>query len=102
MQTKVTFRHFKSEPELYDAAIESAKSFEKFFDDIISTDVIFNNDIGKGVEFTVRVKGETLIVKENSDDFFKSLNEGTNKMIRQIRKWKTKHFETKANYSSNI
>jgi ribosomal subunit interface protein len=90
MQTQVTFRHLKSNPDLQTAANESIKKFEKFFEDIISTDVVFQNDADKIVEFTVRVKGDTLVVKEASDDFMKSLNEGTDKMIRQIRKWKQK------------
>lgn len=90
MQTQVTFRHMKSNPELHTAAIDASRKFEKFCDDIISTDVIIKNDAFKAVEFNVRVKGETLIVKEGSDDFLKSLNEGTDKMIRKIRKWKEK------------
>jgi ribosomal subunit interface protein len=94
MQTQVTFRHLKSNPELHSAAIEATKKFEKFHEDIISTDVVFRNDPDKVVEFTVRVKGDTLVVKEGSEDFLKSLNEGTDKMIRQIRRWKEK-FTTK-------
>jgi len=80
----------KTNPELQTAAVEATKKFEKFFEDIISTDVIFRNDPLKMVEFTVRVKGDTLVVKEGSEDFLKSLNEGTDKMVRQIRKWKQK------------
>ncbi|MFH1052160.1 MAG: ribosome-associated translation inhibitor RaiA [bacterium] len=90
MQTQVTFRQMKSNPELRTAAAEATKKFEKFFEDIISTDIIFRNDPLKMVEFTVRVKGDTLVVKEGSEDFLKSLNEGTDKMVRQIRKWKQK------------
>lgn len=90
MQTQITFRQMKSNPELHVAAVEASKKFEKFFEDIISTDVVFRNDPLKMVEFTVRVKGDTLVVKEGSEDFLKSLNEGTDKMVRQIRKWKQK------------
>ena len=90
MQTKVTFRNMQTNMDLNSAAIEASQKFEKFFDDIISTDVIFNNDALQIVEFTVRVKGETLVVKEQTEDFVKSLNEGADKMVRQIKKWKQK------------
>jgi len=91
MQTQVTFRHLKTNPDLQASAIETAQKFERFFDDIISTDIIFHNDTEKIVEYTVRVKGDTLVVKEGSEDFVKSLNEGADKMIRQIRRWKQKN-----------
>jgi ribosomal subunit interface protein len=92
MKTNVTFRHLKSEPELYDSAIELANSFEKFHEDIMSTDVIFTNDAQKSVEFTVRVQGSTLVGKDSSEDFHKSLSEASDKIVRQLRKWKTKRF----------
>jgi putative sigma-54 modulation protein len=91
MRTKVTFRHFKSQAELHDAALEAAERFEKFYSGITSTDIIFKNEANKVVEFTVRVNGNTLIAKESSDEFNKSLNEAADKMIRQLRKWKTKY-----------
>lgn len=90
MKTNITFRHLKSQPELHDAAILAADNFNKFHDQIISTDVVFKNDNEKTVEFTVRVQGNTLVAKESSDDFNKSLNDASDKIIRQLRKWKTK------------
>ena len=90
MKTKVTFRHLKSNPDLQEAALDATKKFEKFYDEIISTDVVFNDDHGKLVEVIVHVQGNTLVVKENSEDFVKSLYEGTDKMVRQLKKWKEK------------
>jgi len=90
MQTRVTFRNVESNDALKDAAKEATDKFEKFSDDIISADVIFNNDNKKFAEFTVHVKGDTLVAKEGTDDFIKSLNEGGDKIIRQIRKRKEK------------
>jgi ribosomal subunit interface protein len=90
MKTQVNFRHVKSDPELQTAAIEATKKFEKFYDDIISTDVVFKEDAGKIVEVIVHVQGNTLVAKETTDDFYKSLNEGIDKMVRQLKKWKEK------------
>lgn len=90
MNTKVTFRNMKSNQELTEAANESAKRFEKFAEEILSTDIIFKNDVNAEVEITLKVKKDVLVVKEESEDFIKSLNEATDKMVRQIRKWKQK------------
>ena len=93
MKTQVTFRHLNSNPALQDAAMSSIKKFEKFFGGITSTNVEFINEATKQVEFTVQVQGNTLVASEESDDFHKSLSEATDKMIRQIRKWKAKTFK---------
>ncbi|HOK15112.1 MAG TPA: ribosome-associated translation inhibitor RaiA, partial [Candidatus Kapabacteria bacterium] len=101
MQTKVTFRHFKgNHPQLHEEAIELSKSFEKYHDGIISSNVVFVNDTLKTVEFTVHLQGTTLKATESSDDFHKSLHTAGEKIIRQIRKYKTKHFESKINKST--
>jgi putative sigma-54 modulation protein len=92
MKTNVTFRHLKSHPDLENAALAAADGFAKFLDNIISTDVVFKNEIDKTVEFTVRVQGNTLVAKDSSDDFYKSLNDASDKIIRQIHKFKTKRF----------
>jgi putative sigma-54 modulation protein len=93
MKTQVTFRHLDSNNALQEAAHQSIKKFEKFFDGITSTNVEFINEATKQVEFTVQVQGNTLVARDESEDFHKSLNEATDKMIRQIRKWKTKAFK---------
>jgi len=101
MQTKVTFRHFKgNHPQLHEEAIELSKSFEKYHDGIISSNVVFVNDTLKTVEFTVHLQGTTLKATESSDDFHKSLHTASEKIIRQIRKYKTKHFESRINKST--
>ncbi len=91
MKTNVTFRHFKGHhPELYNLALSAAQNLGKFHDRIISTDVEFINEHDKIVEFIVNVQGKTLKSSERSDDFKKSLGNAEDKMVRQIRKYKTK------------
>lgn len=98
MTTSITFRHTKSQhPELQDAAKSAAENFTKYYDKIISTNVEFINDNDKIVQFTVQLNGSTLVAKEGSDDFHKSLHEASDKIIRQIKKWKTKHFNKRPN-----
>jgi ribosomal subunit interface protein len=97
MKTQVTFRHVKTHhPKLQEEAIELAESFEKYHDGIISSNVEFINENEKSVIITVHVQGTTLVAKEDSDDFHKSLKEAADKIIRQIIKWKEKHNNTRA------
>ncbi|ROL59771.1 ribosome-associated translation inhibitor RaiA [Bacteroidetes/Chlorobi group bacterium MS-B_bin-24] len=90
MQTKVTFRHLKSRPDLQEAALEAIKKFEKFSDTITSASVEFSSDGMNKVKFTVVVQGDTLIVEESSEDFMKSLRFAADKMVRQLKKHKEK------------
>ncbi len=89
-QTQVTFRHLKSRPELHEAAIELASRFEKFHDGITSTQVEFIAESESTVEFKVHVHGNILVVKDSSDDFTKSINEASDKMIRLLKKSREK------------
>ena len=94
MKTTVTFRHFNSQhPQLHSDAIDLSANFTKFLDAINSVNVEFINDENKIVEFTVNVNRDVLKSSAHSDDFHKSLHEASDKMIRQLTKWKTKHFE---------
>jgi ribosomal subunit interface protein len=92
MNTTVTFRHTKGQhPDLNTRALQTAENFEKYIDDIISTNVEFINEANKIVQFQVHVKDNTIVAKHASDDFHKSLTEASEKIIRQLKKWKTKH-----------
>ncbi len=90
MQTKVTFRHLKSRPDLQEAALDAIKKFERFTDMISSASVEFTADSQNKVQFTLVVQGNTLRVEESSEDFLKSLRAATDKMVRQLKKHKEK------------
>ncbi|MBD1207567.1 MAG: ribosome-associated translation inhibitor RaiA [Ignavibacteria bacterium] len=94
MEIKVTARHFDAKPALREEAITFAQKFEKFYSNIISTEVILSfermHDSVKIAEYIVHVQDHTLVAKESSEDFSKSLHEGAEKMIRQLNKLKTK------------
>lgn len=95
MQTNITFRHLKSQhPELTEIAKETAENFNKFHDGIISADIEFmkdsTKDNNKKVQITVHIKGDTLVAHAESDEFGHSLNDCSDKIIRQLKKHKTK------------
>lgn len=94
MKTNVTFRHFNSQhPHLHEEAITQANHFSKYFENIISADVEFINDEQKIVEFKVVINKDILKSSGKSDDFSKSLHLASDKMIQQLKKFKTKHYE---------
>lgn len=80
----------KSRDEFHDAAIDAASRFEKFYEGITTTNVEFIADSQNTVEFKVHIKGDILVSRESSEDFIKSLNLAEDKMVRQLRKQKTK------------
>jgi ribosomal subunit interface protein len=96
MKTNVTFRHTKgTHPELQETAIKLADGFQKYHDNITSTNVEFINDNDKEVHIVVNLTGTTLTAHESSDDFHKSLHEASDKIITQIKKLKTKQLSSR-------
>ena len=93
MTTEVTFRHFdaKKHPTLHDMALEAAEGFTQFNSSILSTHVKFINEPEeKVVEFRVNANGKILVSSDRTDDFKKSLASAEDKLIRQLRKLKTR------------
>jgi len=91
MKTNVTFRHLNGHhPNLHEAAMDASSRFQKFHDGIISTSVDFINEAEKIVQFTVHIQGHTLVIKESSDEFGKSLAVAEDRMVRQLKKAKDK------------
>lgn len=95
MQTQITFRHTKSNPTLTDAANEMVSKLEKYNDNITSADVVFTQDVNCIVEVFLQINGSTLIAKEESEDFIKSLNSANDKLMKQLRKLKTRDEKNK-------
>ncbi|MER3329457.1 MAG: HPF/RaiA family ribosome-associated protein, partial [Candidatus Kapaibacterium sp.] len=93
MTTEVTFRHFdaKKHPTLHDMALEAAEGFTQFNNSILSTHVEFINEPEeKVVEFRVNANGKVLVASDRTDDFKKSLASAEDKLVRQLKKLKTK------------
>ncbi len=92
MKISITARKFKAHDSLKDFIIGEVKSLEKFNDDILSTEVVlsYNKDNIKKAEIILQVPGQILNAEESSDDFKKSTASAVEKLIRQLRKIKTK------------
>jgi putative sigma-54 modulation protein len=99
MNVQVTARRFKIHDSLKDYAIKEIKRLEKFNDDIHKADVILSYERAqnslKTAEIVLHMNGNSLLAKETTDDFKKSIDLAVVKLERQIQKLKTKVIEKK-------
>ncbi len=97
MNIIITARKFKAHQSLKDYINDEVKSLEKYHYDILSADVILSyqnsKDSIKTAEIVLQVPGQTLNATESSDDFKKSVNIANEKLVRQLKKLKTKRIE---------
>jgi putative sigma-54 modulation protein len=94
MHIKITARRFRARPDIRDHAIEQVKKLDRFFDGIVSGDIILSFEGAekniKIAEINLHVHGTVLTAKEKSDDFRKSVDFAVEKMNMQLEKYKTK------------
>ncbi len=98
MRINFTARHYKSSPRLKEYAQNEVSRLEKFYDGIISCDIIldYQKDI-QIAELNLTVYGQTLTVIEKSDDIYKSIDMAVQKMERKLKRYKEKKFQQYAN-----
>jgi ribosomal subunit interface protein len=94
MHIKFTARHFRAHSEIKEHATEMVKKLDKFYDGIITADIILSFEKAtksvKTAEINVHVYGGVLTAKEKSDDFIKSIDACVEKLTQQLTKYKTK------------
>lgn len=91
MITKITARHFELTPEIKSLAEENFESLEKYFDNIINTQLILDVEKHrKKAELKMSVYGQTLTSTEVSDDMYVSIESVFDKARAQLIKYKGK------------
>jgi putative sigma-54 modulation protein len=94
MRTKFTARHFRAHSSLKEYGLDSLKKLEKFYDGIISAEIILSyeksRDSVKIAEVNLSVHSKMLNAVEHSEDFIKSIDKAVGKLERQLVKYKTK------------
>jgi putative sigma-54 modulation protein len=94
MNIKFTARRFRAHPDIKEHALETVKKLDRFYDGIVSADVILSFErVTKSVktaEINLHVYGSVLSAKEKSEDFIKSIDATGEKLATQLRKYKTK------------
>lgn len=95
MNISITARRFKAHETLKDFIRDEISSLNKFTEDILNAEVILSyrntKDSLKTAEINLNIPGHTIIAREDSDDFKKSVSAATEKVTRQLKKIKTKN-----------
>lgn len=95
MNISITARRFKAHETLKDFIKDELSSLNKFTEDILKAEVILSyqnaKDSIKTAEINLNIPGHTIIAREDSDDFKKSISAATEKVTRQLRKIKTRN-----------
>jgi ribosome hibernation promoting factor len=96
MNISITSRKFKARETLKDFINSEVISLERFYDNILSADVILSyqntRDSIKSAEIILKVPGMILKAAEDSDDYKKSVSSAVEKLTRQLKKIKTKKY----------
>lgn len=97
MKTTFTARHFQSSPDLKEFCLGSVEKLDQFFDKIIVCDVILKpgqDDENPSIaELNVKVPRTLINVSEEAPNYEQAIGAAVDNAIRQLRKYKTKHFE---------
>lgn len=96
MNILITSRKFKARESLKDFINSEVVSLERFYDNILSADVILSyqnpRDSIKSAEIILKIPGMVLKAVDDSDDYKKSISGAVEKLSRQLKKIKTKKY----------
>ncbi len=94
MRVNVSARHFKASEKLQQFAANEVMRLQKFFDNIIDSEVILDWQRGnKTSEIILNVNGTKLTATDVSNDFYKSIPKTVDKLENQLRKYKGKLYK---------
>lgn len=94
MNIVITSRKFKARESLKDFVKQEVGSLEKFYDEIMDVEVVLSyrkpDQDEKIAELIVNVPKSTLKASETTKEFEQSVRAATEKIVRQLKKLKTK------------
>jgi len=94
MEVHFTARKFRAHKAVKEHAASAVKRLDKYFDGIDRADIILSfertSNSLKSAEINLHVRGTMLSAKEKSEEFAKSIDLATEKLERQLAKYKTK------------
>lgn len=100
MRTKFMVCYFCVYTILKEYALDTLGKLEKFYDGIISAEVILSFEKSRAsvkvAEVNLSVHSKTLTAMEETDDFAKSIDLAVEKLERQLVKYKTKLHDRKS------
>ena len=96
MQKMITARHFDLTPELREKAEAQIDGLTRYFDNIISADLILDVERHRRkAELRVRVYKDVLTGRGETDDMYNSIAMAVDKLKGQLKKYKGKLKEKK-------
>lgn len=94
MKIAITTRGYKAPERLKKYINDKTKRLDRFSDRIIGFEAVLSYEkLDQVVEFKLRVNNKRVIVKERSEDVFKSIDLAIDNLERQITKIKDKFKE---------
>lgn len=91
MNISTTARHYELPPALKDYAEQKVENLKRYFDHIVNARIVFSLEKYRHrVEITIHVNGKDLVSFDESDDMYTSVDRSTEKLERQLRKYKDK------------
>jgi putative sigma-54 modulation protein len=97
MKTTFTARHFDCSPDLKEFSLGAVEKLEQFFDKIVVCDIVLRpgqDDENPSIaELNVKVPKTLINASEKAPTYEQAISEAVDNAVRQLRKYKTKHFE---------
>ncbi len=97
MKTTFTARHFDCSPDLKEFSLSAVEKLEQFFDKIVVCDIVLRpgqDDENPSIaELNVKVPKTLINASEEAPTYEQAISEAVDNAVRQLRKYKTKHFE---------
>jgi putative sigma-54 modulation protein len=91
MNVAITARGYKAPQRLQTYINDKLKRLERFSDQILSFEAILSYEkLDQVAEFKLKLNNKNIIIKEKSDDIFKSCDLAIDSLERQIAKIKSK------------
>jgi len=91
MNLAITTRGYKAPARLKSYLQEKMKRLERFSDHIMGVDAILSYEkMDQVVEFKLRISHKMIVVKERSEDIFKSIDLAVDNLERQLARTKAK------------
>lgn len=94
MNIQITSRKFRAKDSLKQFINKELQSLEKYNDEILEANVVLSythlKDSIKTAEIIIKIPGKVLSVTETTEEYSKSVNLAVEKLIRQLKKEKTK------------
>lgn len=97
MKTTFTARHFQASSRLKEYCLDAVVKLEQFYDKIVVCDIILrpgqDDENPTIAELNVKVPKTLINVSEEAPSYEQAIGSAVDNAVRQLRKYKTKHFE---------